>query len=150
MQHSWSSASTRSVAPQAAFRRRGVVRLAAVGLAVAALAGPVAACSSDGGVATGTAAEAVAAGTMVVDVRTPQEFAGGHLEGAVNIDIQGSDFDTRIAALDPAADYLVYCRSGNRSGQAIDRMRAAGFTGELTNLGSVDEASGASGLPVVR
>ena len=41
---------------------------------------------------------------------------------------RGADFDTEIAALDPAKTYLVYCRSGNRSAQAVARMRAAGLT----------------------
>jgi rhodanese-related sulfurtransferase len=110
--------------------------------------GPLAACSSSDGNAA--AAEAVAAGTMVIDVRTPEEFAGGHLDGAVNMNLQSPAFASQLAGLDPSADYLVYCRSGNRSGQAIDQMRAAGFTGELTNLGSVDEAAGATGVSVVR
>lgn len=86
--------------------------------------------------------------TVIIDVRTPSEFAGGHLEGAVNIDVQAPDFDAQISALDPDGTYYVYCRSGNRSGQAIDRMVALGFT-DLTNGGSVESASSATGIPVV-
>ena len=91
---------------------------------------------------------ALDAGTVVVDVRTPAEFASGHLEGAINIDVQAADFEARLAELDPAGTYYVYCRSGNRSGQAIDRMAARGFT-ELTNGGSVENASKATGVAVV-
>lgn len=91
---------------------------------------------------------AVDADTVIIDVRTPSEFAGGHLEGAINIDVQSSDFDAQIAELDPAGDYVVYCRSGNRSAQAIDRMEAAGFTA-LVNGGSVAQASDATGIAVV-
>lgn len=86
--------------------------------------------------------------TVVIDVRTPAEFAGGHLDGAVNIDVQSPDFEALVSELDPAGSHYVYCRSGNRSGQAIDRMAALGFT-DLTNGGSVDSASIATGIPVV-
>ena len=67
-------------------------------------------------------------GTIVLDVRTPTEYASGHLPQAQNIDIENSDFATRIAALDTSATYAVYCHSGNRSGVALEQMTAAGFT----------------------
>ncbi|MEN9749203.1 MAG: hypothetical protein RL149_281 [Actinomycetota bacterium] len=86
----------------------------------------------------------------VIDVRTPGEFATGHLDGALNIDIQGSTFVTEINALDRAANYVVYCRSGNRAGQAVTYMQDHGFTGTLTNAGSVDEASSATGISIVQ
>ena len=91
---------------------------------------------------------ALADDVVVIDVRTPAEFASGHLEGAVNIDVQSADFEAQITQLDPDGSYYVYCRSGNRSGQAIDRMAALGFT-DLTNGGSVESASAATGIPVV-
>jgi phage shock protein E len=86
--------------------------------------------------------------TVLIDVRTPAEFATGHLEGAVNIDVQSPDFEARITQLDPEGDYVVYCRSGNRSGQAITRMEALGFS-DLVNGGSVAQASSATGVAVV-
>ena len=86
---------------------------------------------------------------LVIDVRTPAEVATGYLEGAVNYDIQGSSFASDLAALDPAANYYVYCRSGNRAGQAIDYMKENGFTGTLTNGGSVESASAETGLSIV-
>lgn len=67
-------------------------------------------------------------GTILLDVRTPEEFTGGHLPGARLIDFRAPDFDTRLAALDRDATYAVYCHSGNRSNQALSRMAAAGFT----------------------
>jgi len=91
---------------------------------------------------------ALDASTVVIDVRTPAEFAGGHLEGAINLDVQSPDFDALVSQLDPSASYYVYCRSGNRSGQAIDRMTSLGFT-DLTNGGSVESASSSTGIPVV-
>lgn len=66
-------------------------------------------------------------GTTVIDVRTPEEFAEGHLAGAVNIDVNGPDFADRVAALDPAGTYAVYCRTGNRSAVAVDHMVDQGF-----------------------
>jgi rhodanese-related sulfurtransferase len=100
--------------------------------------------------ATACAIEPVelSADTVIIDVRTPEEFAGGHLEGALNIDVQSGDFAAEISQLDPAGDYFVYCRSGNRSGQAISQMSNMGFS-SMTNGGSVANASSISGVPVV-
>ena len=66
-------------------------------------------------------------GTVVIDVRTPSEFAAGHLPYAVNIDVQGADFAQRVAALDKSGTYALYCHSGNRSGRALDQLTGAGF-----------------------
>jgi len=71
---------------------------------------------------------AAAPGTVLLDVRTPEEFAAGHLEGARNVNFQAADFDARLGELDHATSYAVYCHSGNRSGQALEKMAAAGFT----------------------
>jgi rhodanese-related sulfurtransferase len=100
--------------------------------------------------ATACAGEPVelSADTVIIDVRTPEEFAGGHLEGALNIDVQSGDFAAEISQLDPAGDYFVYCRSGSRSGQAISQMSNMGFS-SMTNGGSVANASSISGVPVV-
>jgi len=88
--------------------------------------------------------------TVIIDVRTPAEFASGHLDGAVNIDVQSPDFAAQIMELDPNGEYFVYCRSGNRSGQAIAQMNQMGFNGEnLTNGGSVQNASNLSGIDIV-
>lgn len=87
--------------------------------------------------------------TAVIDVRTPAEFAEGHLEGAINIDWQGATFADDIAQFDTAGTYVIYCRSGNRSGQAISAMTEMGFT-DLTNAGSVDEAAALTGLAIVQ
>jgi rhodanese-related sulfurtransferase len=87
--------------------------------------------------------------TAVIDVRTPAEYAEGHLEGAVLMDVQGSDFAVKVATLDPAGNYVVYCRSGNRSAAAIDQMKSLGFT-NLTDGGAVATAASLTGLPVVQ
>ena len=67
------------------------------------------------------------AGFVVLDVRTSAEFAGGHLPGAVNLDIQARDFLTRLEGLDRGKSYLVYCRSGNRSAKAVEAMEQMEF-----------------------
>lgn len=64
---------------------------------------------------------------VILDVRTPEEFAEGHLDGAVNIDFYAADFQDTLAGLDSSADYVVYCRSGNRSGQTTAMMSELGF-----------------------
>jgi len=67
-------------------------------------------------------------GLRVIDVRTPTEFAEGHITGAELIDISGADFAERIASLERDATYFVYCRSDNRSGVATQMMLEMGFT----------------------
>jgi rhodanese-related sulfurtransferase len=95
------------------------------------------------------AAELVSAGAVIIDVRTPEEFAAGHLDGAMLIDIKNPSFDAEIARLDAAASYIVYCRSGNRSAQAADRMRAIGIE-NITDLGSLENASAQTGVAIVQ
>ena len=115
-------------------------RIAATVLAAAAITG-TSACSSTtpaSSPASTAAGQHMAAsdfstamkqpGTIVLDVRTPAEYASGHLAQAKNIDIEASSFTNQIAALDKNATYAVYCRSGNRSGTALEQMTAAGFT----------------------
>lgn len=87
-------------------------------------------------------------GTIVLDVRTPAEFTEGHLPGAVNIDVSSPDFATRIASLDKAAPYAVYCRSGNRSAAAVQAMQGQGFTG-MYHLGGGISAWQSAGGEVV-
>lgn len=64
---------------------------------------------------------------VIVDVRTPEEFAAGHLSGAVNVNILAPDFETRLGALRWGKTYLVYCRTGNRSAKALQVMDRLGF-----------------------
>jgi rhodanese-related sulfurtransferase len=64
---------------------------------------------------------------VILDVRTPGEFSEGHLRGAVNLDVQAPDFETRLRRLDRNKSYLVYCRTGNRSRRAIQAMEALKF-----------------------
>ena len=77
--------------------------------------------------AAGFAAALKREGSVLVDVRTPEEYAEGHLPGAVNLDVQSPEFPARIAELDPETTYAVYCRSGSRSAAALAMMRQAGI-----------------------
>ena len=70
---------------------------------------------------------------IILDVRTSGEYRQGAIPGAKNIDIMSPAFQQQISALDKEKTYLVYCRSGNRSGQACQIMSGAGFT-SLYNL----------------
>ncbi len=85
---------------------------------------------------------------VILDVRTPEEFAEGHIEGATLIDFYDPDFAEQLAALDPDVPYVLYCRSGNRSSGARAMMAELGFT-------TVDDIDGgivaweSAGLPVV-
>ena len=84
---------------------------------------------------------------VVLDVRTPEEFAEGHLEGAVLVDFYAADFAEQLAALDTDVPYLVYCRSGNRSGQALGVMEQLGFASAVDVDGGI-VAWADAGLPV--
>jgi rhodanese-related sulfurtransferase len=85
----------------------------------------------------------------IVDVRTPMEFAEGHLQGAINVDVEDPSFIINIEQLSKTGDYILYCHSGNRAGVALGAMQQDGFTGEIVNAGGYEEASAATGLPLV-
>lgn len=76
----------------------------------------------------------------IIDVRTPEEFAASHVDGSTNIDFLNSNFQTEIQKLDKNKIYKVYCRSGNRSGQAERIMKSLGFK-DVENLGSLGTAA---------
>ena len=86
--------------------------------------------------------------TRVIDVRTPAEYAEGHIQGATNFDVEGTTFAESIASLDKSAAYSVYCRSGRRSAIAVELMNAAGFT-NVSDLGGMDDAARGLNLPIV-
>lgn len=67
------------------------------------------------------------AGALILDVRTPGEYASGHIPGAINIDFYAPDFAEKIGALDKTRDVFLYCASGNRSGQAMKLLQKSGF-----------------------
>jgi phage shock protein E len=72
---------------------------------------------------------------MILDVRTPAEFAQGSIKGAINIDVNAADFKEKIASLDKEKSYLIYCRSGMRSVKACNIMAENGFAKMFNLLG---------------
>ncbi len=93
------------------------------------------------------AAAAEQPGVVLLDVRTPQEYADGHLDGATNVDLNAPDFADRMAELDPDLTYAVYCRSGNRSATATAFMLQEGFAAPYELRGGI-LAWQSAGLPV--
>ncbi|MEY4275610.1 MAG: hypothetical protein RIS26_73 [Actinomycetota bacterium] len=87
--------------------------------------------------------------TSVIDVRTPAEYSAGHLEGAINIDVEAGDFMDQVMKLDTNGTYVIYCHSGRRAGIALDQMKSMGFN-NVTNAGGIADAATATGLPIVQ
>lgn len=76
-------------------------------------------------------------GVVLLDVRRPDEFAAGHLPGAVNLDVTSPDFAQRATAFNHTQPTYVYCRSGARSATAAAQLTSAGFTKVANLLGGV-------------
>ena len=123
------------------FTRAGLVVLLAV----------VAGCGSGSaegvGVRTVSATEAVKVleSRVVIDVRSPAEVAEGAIAGATVLDFNAGEFQAKIGDYDRNAAYLVYCRSGNRSGQAVAIMKELGFT-DVIDAGAFSDLQ-AAGAP---
>ncbi len=84
---------------------------------------------------------------LIFDVRTPDEYAARHLEGAINIDFHAPDFAERVSAFPKDQEYVVYCNAGGRAGRAATRMKTMGFT-DVTSYGIMG-ASIATGSALV-
>ena len=76
----------------------------------------------------------------LIDARTPEEFAQGHVNGATNIDVTAGDFVQRVQQLDKNHAYGVYCQSGRRSSTAAEYMKALGFA-DVTDLSTARNAA---------
>jgi rhodanese-related sulfurtransferase len=74
---------------------------------------------------------------VILDVRTPREFADGHIEGAVNLNYNAPTFKDDLNGLDKTKMYLVYCRTGRRSKGAFDMMKALEFQEVYHMLGGI-------------
>ena len=85
----------------------------------------------------------------ILDVRTAKEFADGHVAGAVNIDVNQTDFAQKIDQLDRSKTYIVYCRSGRRSSKAVGIMATKGFK-NLYNVSDGFLGWNKNGLPFVK
>ena len=86
--------------------------------------------------------------TVILDVRTEDEFNDGFIANAINIDIhRGQDFVTAIEALDRDKKYYVYCRSGMRSAKACEIINQLGFENTYNLLGGILDWEGAVVTP---
>ena len=73
---------------------------------------------------------------VIIDVRTPEEFSQEHIQDASNIDFYSGNFKDELNKLDKTKIYVIHCRSGGRSSQALDMMRDLGFR-EVYNMGGI-------------
>ena len=85
---------------------------------------------------------------ILIDVRTAEEFAAGHLQGAINYNVEDGTLEAAFSSLDSSKSYNVYCQSGRRSAIAIALLNQNGFT-RVTDLGGIDEAAQSTGISVV-
>jgi len=79
------------------------------------------------------------AGFVILDVRTPQEYAEGHIQGAINIDYNASGFQNKVGKLDKTKTYLVYCHTGIRSAAASKIMVSLGFKNVNNMTGGITD-----------
>ncbi len=83
-------------------------------------------------------------GHVLLDVRTPEEYAQGHIAGATLLDFHSPDFQQKLRELSQEKTYLVYCRSGRRSKGACEQMRQLGFTSIFDLQGGIQAWQNAS------
>lgn len=86
---------------------------------------------------------------VILDIRTPGEFKAGHLQNSILIDYYAATFVQQLEKLDKYRTYLVYCRSGNRSGKALPLFRKMAFK-KVYEMGRGINGWRAAGLPVVQ
>ncbi|GEM_PF-3095679 len=86
---------------------------------------------------------------VILDVRTPVEFKEGYIESAINLDFYSTAFKDELDKLDKGRIYFIYCRTGNRSGQAMQIMESLNFRC-VYNLSGGIVAWVSAGLPVVK
>ena len=87
---------------------------------------------------------------IVIDVRTPDEFAEGHIAGAKNADLLGDDFEKMIAALPTDRPVIVHCAAGNRSAKAVAKIAALKLPVQIFHLKSGFNGWKAAGKPVAK
>lgn len=85
---------------------------------------------------------------VLLDIRTPEEYGAGKIEGAVNIDFYDADFREQLDGLDKETHYVVYCNSGNRSGQSLPVFEDLGFV-QVENVSGGITGWYEDGYPIV-
>ena len=121
-------------------------------LSCAAAAVCVCACGNtesapDSGASAEQSAKPGSSAAVLLDVRSPEEFASGHLRGAVNIPHDRIAEEISATVPDKSAQVILYCRSGRRAGTALDTMKSMGYE-NVSNFGGLEDAQERLGLPV--
>lgn len=75
----------------------------------------------------------------LLDVRTESEYQASHIQGSQNLDFRSENFTQQLAALDKQKTYVVYCRSGSRSGKTLDIMKKLGFKQAYNMQGGIEQ-----------
>ncbi len=86
---------------------------------------------------------------VILDIRTPEEYIGGYIEDAINLDFYSETFRDELNKLDKDKKYLVYCRSGRRSGISLGAMEELGFREAYNMAGGIIQWE-AEGLPTIK
>jgi rhodanese-related sulfurtransferase len=108
----------------------------------------ISSCSSSSETKDTTPVMSLTPAPIVIDVRSASEFAEGHVQGAINLDVENGAFQAKFSSLDKSVGYALYCRSGRRSAIAAELMATAGFT-EVRDLGVLETAAQSLGLPII-
>ena len=108
----------------------------------------ISSCSSSSETKDTTPVMSLTPAPILIDVRSATEFAEGHVQGAINLDIENGEFEAKLSSLDKSVGYALYCRSGRRSAIAAELMATAGFT-EVRDLGALETAAQSLGLPII-
>ena len=85
---------------------------------------------------------------IILDIRTPNEYSSGHIERAELLDFYSDSFQQELDELEKTRAYLIYCRSGNRTGTAMKMMQSLGFTEVYNMLGGIGRWA-REGYPVI-
>ncbi|MBR2964363.1 MAG: rhodanese-like domain-containing protein [Lentisphaeria bacterium] len=85
---------------------------------------------------------------VLLDVRSPEEYASGYLKGARNIPHDRIGAEIAAVVPDKSAQVILYCRSGRRAKTALETMRAMGYA-NVSNFGGLEDAQERLGLPVI-
>ena len=86
---------------------------------------------------------------IILDIRTLEEFKGGHINEAINIDFYSKDFESNLDKFDKSKTYIIYCRSGNRTGIALKTMEKLNFKEVYNVLGGIGSIN-KIGYPLVK
>jgi len=86
---------------------------------------------------------------IILDVRTPREFKSGHIEKAILLDYYSKTYTDELKRLDKTKTYLIYCRTGNRTGKTMKMIKNMGFS-RVYNMAKGIKGWRSKGFPVTK